>query len=112
MPDGTLEEAVISAEDAAALSGTAPTATQRRRWQMRTSIACFVESARIRRIEVKGRKRGATTRLTTNEWYKAVQLGDAQWQISLKSPVEQPSPFMSRKKQASTKANSSEVLEP
>jgi hypothetical protein len=29
----------------------------------------------IRRIEVKGRRCGQTIRLTTNEWYKAVQLG-------------------------------------
>jgi hypothetical protein len=33
----------------------------------------------IRRIEVKGRCRGQTIRLTTNEWYKAVQLGDMYW---------------------------------
>src|SRR5439155_5880153 len=29
----------------------------------------------IRRIEVKGRRRGQPVRLTTNEWYKATQLG-------------------------------------
>jgi hypothetical protein len=33
----------------------------------------------IRRIEVKGRSRGFPIRLTTNEWYKAAQLGDSYW---------------------------------
>jgi superfamily II DNA or RNA helicase len=33
----------------------------------------------IRRIEVKGRTRGFPIRLTTNEWYKATQLGDSYW---------------------------------
>ena len=33
----------------------------------------------IRRIEVKGRTRGYSIRLTTNEWYKATQLGDSYW---------------------------------
>ena len=32
--------------------------------------------ADVRRIEVKGRKRGQPIRLTTNEWFKARQLGD------------------------------------
>jgi Domain of unknown function (DUF3883) len=33
----------------------------------------------IRRIEVKGPTRGHPIRLTTNEWYKAAQLGDISW---------------------------------
>lgn len=33
----------------------------------------------IRRIEAKGRMRGQAIRLTTNEWYKAAQLGDTYW---------------------------------
>lgn len=33
----------------------------------------------VRRIETKGRKRGLPIRLTTNEWYKATQLGDSYW---------------------------------
>ena len=33
----------------------------------------------VRRIEVKGRKRGQPIRLTTNEWFKARQLGDTYW---------------------------------
>jgi len=33
----------------------------------------------IRRIEVKGRQRGAPVRLTENEWRKARQLGDSYW---------------------------------
>jgi len=31
----------------------------------------------VRRIEVKGRQKGQPIRLTTNEWYKAQQLGDS-----------------------------------
>jgi len=44
----------------------------------------------IRRIEVKGRKRGATIRLTTNEWYKAVQLGDSFWLYVVWDPLGKP----------------------
>ena len=44
----------------------------------------------IRRIEVKGRKRGATIRLTTNEWYKAVQLGDSYWLYVVWDPLGKP----------------------
>ncbi|NUO19884.1 DUF3883 domain-containing protein [bacterium] len=33
----------------------------------------------VRRIEVKGRVKGQPVRLTTNEWYKAQQLGDTYW---------------------------------
>jgi hypothetical protein len=33
----------------------------------------------VRRIEVKGRERGQPIRLTTNEWYKAVQLAETYW---------------------------------
>lgn len=33
----------------------------------------------VRRIEVKGRKRGANIRLTTNEWLKARQLRETYW---------------------------------
>jgi hypothetical protein len=46
----------------------------------------------IRRIEVKGRKRGQTIRLTTNEWYKAVQLGDSYWLYVVWDPLAKPSP--------------------
>jgi hypothetical protein len=44
----------------------------------------------IRRIEVKGRRRGATIRLTTNEWYKAVQLGDSYWLYVVWDPLGKP----------------------
>jgi superfamily II DNA or RNA helicase len=48
----------------------------------------------IRRIEVKGRRRGEPIRLTTNEWYKATQLGDSYWLYvvwdSLNSPDPEP----------------------
>jgi hypothetical protein len=44
----------------------------------------------VRRIEVKGRKRGATIRLTTNEWYKAVQLGDSYWLYVVWDPLGKP----------------------
>ena len=33
----------------------------------------------VRRIEVKGRKAGESIVMTTNEWYKAQQLGDSYW---------------------------------
>ena len=46
----------------------------------------------VRRIEVKGRQRGQTVRLTTNEWYKAVQLGDSFWLYVVWDPLKNPSP--------------------
>jgi hypothetical protein len=46
----------------------------------------------LRRIEVKGRKRGQNIRLTTNEWYKAVQLGDSYWLYVVWDPLGKPSP--------------------
>ena len=45
----------------------------------------------IRRIEVKGRKRGEVIRLTTNEWYKAAQLGDSYWLYVVWDPLENAS---------------------
>jgi hypothetical protein len=45
----------------------------------------------IRRIEVKGRSRGFSIRLTTNEWYKAAQLGDSYWLYVVWDPLG-PSP--------------------
>jgi hypothetical protein len=44
----------------------------------------------IRRIEVKGRTRGHSIRLTTNEWYKAAQLGDSYWLYVVWDPVGRP----------------------
>jgi superfamily II DNA or RNA helicase len=44
----------------------------------------------LRRIEVKGRKLGQTIRLTTNEWYKAVQLGDSYWLYVVWNPLNKP----------------------
>ena len=41
----------------------------------------------IRRIEVKGRTRGCSIRLTTNEWYKATQLGDSYWLYVVWDPL-------------------------
>jgi superfamily II DNA or RNA helicase len=41
----------------------------------------------IRRIEVKGRTRGNPIRLTTNEWYKAAQLGDSYWLYVVWDPL-------------------------
>ncbi len=41
----------------------------------------------IRRIEVKGRSRGFSIRLTTNEWYKATQLGDSYWLYVVWNPL-------------------------
>ena len=47
----------------------------------------------VRRIEVKGRRRGGTIRLTTNEWYKAQQLGDTYWLYVVWDPLENPDPL-------------------
>lgn len=44
----------------------------------------------IRRIEVKGRRRGQPVRLTTNEWYKATQLGDSYWLYVVWDPLDKP----------------------
>jgi superfamily II DNA or RNA helicase len=46
----------------------------------------------IRRIEVKGRTRGHPIRLTTNEWYKAAQLGDSYWLYVVWDPLSDPNP--------------------
>jgi hypothetical protein len=46
----------------------------------------------VRRIEVKGRKRGQPVRLTTNEWYKAQQLGDSYWLYVVWDPLANPAP--------------------
>jgi Helicase conserved C-terminal domain/Domain of unknown function (DUF3883) len=46
----------------------------------------------VRRIEVKGRKKGQPIRLTTNEWYKAQQLGDSFWLYVVWSPLQKPDP--------------------
>ncbi len=44
----------------------------------------------VRRIEVKGRRRGRPVRLTMNEWYKAQQLGDTYWLYVVWDPIEDP----------------------
>jgi len=44
----------------------------------------------IRRIEVKGRRRGQPIRLTTNEWYKATQLADSYWLYVVWNPLDSP----------------------
>ena len=46
----------------------------------------------IRRIEVKGRRRGQPIRLTTNEWYKATQLADSYWLYVIWNPLDNPDP--------------------
>jgi superfamily II DNA or RNA helicase len=46
--------------------------------------------AGIRRIEVKGRRRGQPIRLTTNEWYKATQLADSYWLYVVWNPLDNP----------------------
>ena len=46
----------------------------------------------IRRIEAKGRTRGQPIRLTTNEWYKAAQLGDTYWLYVVWDPLGKPGP--------------------
>ncbi|MDE0416418.1 MAG: helicase-related protein [bacterium] len=44
----------------------------------------------VRRIEVKGRQAGRPVRLTTNEWYKAQQLGDTYWLYVVWDPLDNP----------------------
>ena len=44
----------------------------------------------VRRIEVKGRRAGHPVRLTTNEWYKAQQLGDTYWLYVVWDPLDNP----------------------
>ena len=46
----------------------------------------------IRRIEAKGRTRGHPIRLTTNEWFKAAQLGDSFWLYVVCDPLGSPDP--------------------
>ncbi|MBA2449693.1 MAG: DUF3883 domain-containing protein [Chloroflexi bacterium] len=41
----------------------------------------------VRRIEVKGRKRGGNIVLTTNEWYKAQHLADSYWLYVVWDPL-------------------------
>ncbi|MXY51427.1 MAG: DUF3883 domain-containing protein [Gammaproteobacteria bacterium] len=44
----------------------------------------------VRRIEVKGRRKGRPVRLTTNEWYKAQQLGNTYWLYVVWDPLDSP----------------------
>jgi hypothetical protein len=44
----------------------------------------------IRRIEVKGRKRGQPIRLTVNEWNHAVHLGETYWLYVVWDPLGNP----------------------
>ncbi len=41
----------------------------------------------VKRIEVKGRRRGQPIRLTTNEWYKAQQLAETYWLYVVWDPL-------------------------
>lgn len=41
----------------------------------------------VRRIEVKGRERGQPIRMTTNEWYKAIQLAETFWLYVVWDPL-------------------------
>jgi hypothetical protein len=41
----------------------------------------------VRRIEVKGRRRGGNIVMTTNEWYKAQQLADSYWLYVVWDPL-------------------------
>ena len=46
----------------------------------------------VSHVEVKGRSRGLPIRLTTNEWYKAAQLGDTYWLYVVWDPLGKPNP--------------------
>ncbi len=41
---------------------------------------------------MKGRRRGRPIRLTTNEWYRAQQLGDTYWLYVVWDPLDDPDP--------------------
>jgi len=41
----------------------------------------------VKRVEVKGRMRGQPVQLTTNEWYKAQQLGETYWLYVVWDPL-------------------------
>ncbi len=41
----------------------------------------------VKRVEVKGRRRGQPIRLTTNEWYKAQQLRETYWLYVVWDPL-------------------------
>jgi len=43
----------------------------------------------VKRIEVKGRRRGEPVRLTTNEWYKAQQLAETYWLYVVWDPLSE-----------------------
>lgn len=43
----------------------------------------------VKRIEVKGRRRGQAVRLTTNEWYKAQQLAETYWLYVVWDPLSE-----------------------
>ena len=59
--------------------------------QLRAELAELGELvARVGCIEVKGRRAGRRVRLTTNEWYKAQQLGDTYWLYVAWDPLENP----------------------
>jgi hypothetical protein len=47
----------------------------------------------IRKIEVKGRKKGQTIWLMVNEWYRAVELGDSYWLYVVWNPLNNPDPM-------------------
>ncbi|MEW6248027.1 MAG: helicase-related protein [Nitrospirota bacterium] len=49
----------------------------------------------VKRIEVKGRRRGQAVRLTTNEWYKAQQLAETYWLYVVWDPLG-PNPELVR----------------
>jgi hypothetical protein len=43
-------------------------------------------------IVIQWRTRGYSIRLTTNEWYKAAQLGDSYWLYVVWDPLANPDP--------------------
>lgn len=67
LPDGSLEEAVISAEEVVAVLGKGP---------YEAKAETLAAEVFVKRVDVKGRLRGQPVRYTTNEWYKAQQLAE------------------------------------
>ena len=59
----------------------------------RTSPLGTDRNSPLHRLQrAKGRTRGQPIRLTTNEWYKAAQLGDTYWLYVVWDPLGQPNP--------------------
>jgi hypothetical protein len=91
--DGTLDEAVISEQEAAVLAGSTPDPSSKTPLANADHLRLLVESARIRLAYAHDRQFAVSLsgiRLTTNERYKAIQLGDSYWLYVVWDPLGNP----------------------